>query len=74
MASDKSSTTVLQTELEIIKDQLNLIIKTIPVVTELKEAYDLDLRDFQSVRLDSTVWNTVWLVSIAYPKTILLRL
>ena len=39
MASDNSSTTALQSELQTIKEQLNLV-SIIPVVTELKQAYD----------------------------------
>ena len=39
MASDNSSTTALQSELQTIKEQLNLV-SIIPVVTALKQAYD----------------------------------
>ena len=39
MASDNSSTTALQSELQTIKEQLNLV-SIIPVVTELKQAYN----------------------------------
>ena len=40
MASDNSSTTALQSELQTIKEQLNLMVSIIPVVTELKQACD----------------------------------
>ena len=39
MASDNSSSMVLQ--LQTTKDQLNVMVNIIPVVTELSQAYDL---------------------------------
>ena len=40
MASDNSSTTAVQSELKTIKEQLNLMVSIIQVVTELKQACD----------------------------------